>query len=318
MALTEVNLGIVGANTAAAGPVLAALGQQARLRVIELFDPLLQAAQTEAQRLDAVYSPSLDGLLRRVQGIVIADVRWMGVEPLVRAAMLERPALVLAPVFSRFSLADLQRLKSFSDLTGTLMMPDLSWRWARSTLRFRELAASRLQAVEEMELHCQASPGSQEEFMALDWCVNIMQSECRQVQCSPDGSTITLLFRRQTARKEPVRVVLMLEADEPAAPFPLRKGIMRCRQGEAVITSESELSWSGNGGPLQTENLQSDRTACSLMLDLFGRRLVGGVVPVPDVNDLIGITAIRLASQHSQATGEYIDVKPFLISDPEL
>ncbi|SFI65265.1 Gfo/Idh/MocA family oxidoreductase [Planctomicrobium piriforme] len=301
MAVSEVKLGLIGTGAGTTGSVSDALKRQPRLRLIEVYDACIAAAQTEAQQLEAAYSPSLDGLLRRTSGVIVANVKWMGAEPLVRAAGLQRPALILAPVFCRFTQVELRRLQHFAELTRTLMMPELTYRWARSTLRLRELTATKLQGIEQMEIVCRCEPDSNEELMIYDWCSNVVQSECLQVRANSTGGEVRLQYRRLQQSGNPVSIFLRFEKSDPLPAFPILDAQITCRTGSVRISGEVDLSWQITGNE-QSECLRSDRTPGDLMYDLFGRRLVGGVVPVPDVTDLIRATAVRDARRTSQAT----------------
>ncbi|WP_437193860.1 hypothetical protein [Planctomicrobium sp. SH527] len=303
MALAHLKLGLIG--TEIDGATHEAIQRQPRLRIVELFDPCLNSAQAAAPQFEAIYSPSLDGLLRRTDAVIVSDVKWMGPEPIIRAAGLQRPALILSSVFGLYSISDLMRLQHFSELTSTLLMPELSCRWARATLRLRELTATRLQSIESMEIICSVAPDSHDELMVFDWCVNVVQSECLKVRSNPTGHEVTLGFRRTQRNGEPVTVHLKFEPASEACPvqmrFPIVKGTVNCRGGQLQIHGEQDVAWSLAGEAEKVESLQSDRTAIDVMYDLFGRRIVGGLVPVPDVRDLIKANTIRAARILSQS-----------------
>ena len=65
------------------------------------------------------------------------------------------------------------------------------------------------------------------------------------------------------------------------------------------VLGEQSLEWS-IGPRLEHESLVSDRAAADVMYDLFGRRLVGGIVPVPDLADLIRAQRILAAAEVSR------------------
>ncbi len=300
MALSEVKIGLIG--TGKGREIAAALQRQGKLRLTDVFDPCLNSAQTESQQIDAEYSPSLDSLLRRTEGVFVTDLRWMGSEPLIRAAGLQRSAFLFPPVFSQFTYSELLRLQHFVELTSTLMMPALFARWMPSTLRLRELTASKVQSIESLTLMGHFIPGQCEELQIIDWCLNVIQSECVSVRSSPDAKMLELSFRRQQRNGTPVTATIT--AAPPTVPYLPAEGLIsrceiQCRAGNLLLTGPHDIQWQLSDGPVETESLHSDRTAEERMFDLFGRRVVGGVVPVPDVADLIRVSAIRIAARQS-------------------
>lgn len=56
-------------------------------------------------------------------------------------------------------------------------------------------------------------------------------------------------------------------------------------------------------GASREESLQEDRPCTDLMIDLFARRVLGGLVPVPDLNDVKGCLQIVEAAQESWSKG---------------
>ena len=56
-----------------------------------------------------------------------------------------------------------------------------------------------------------------------------------------------------------------------------------------MLHSRTRLTWHLNESPATTftdEELQSERDEQQVMLDLFCRRLVGGLIPVADLSDI--------------------------------
>ncbi|MFT4559121.1 MAG: putative dehydrogenase [Planctomycetaceae bacterium] len=62
---------------------------------------------------------------------------------------------------------------------------------------------------------------------------------------------------------------------------------MRCEYGSAKLNSTTELSWQPDSAESIRENLTVDRSEEEIMLDIFCRRVVGGLIPVADLNDII-------------------------------
>lgn len=302
MGLPVIKLGLIGAVAETAMGVLNSLLRQPRLQLTDVYDPCLARAQENAQHLDATYSPSLDGLLRRCQGVVIGDVKWMGLEPILRAIEMQRPTLILQPVLAELGHTELVRLHKESLESRAMIMPELGCRWARSTLRLRELTATQAGAIELLELSCHGNCGNHEELMAFDWCLNVVQSECRFVEVLPDQQTVVLKFRRLNRDGNPVSAIVHFSSQLPADAPVIAEARIECRHGRIHIVGEERIDREIDRHHI-TESLAQDRSASDVMFDLFGRRLAGGLVPVPEISDLIKAHEIRRACVMSQTHG---------------
>jgi len=302
MGLPVIKLGLIGAIADTAMGVLNSLLRQPRLQLSDVYDPCLAQAQENAQHLDAAHSPSLDGLLKRCQGVVVGDVKWMGLEPILRAIEMGRSTLILQPVLSQLNPADLVRLQEAASASRCLMMPELRYRWARSTLRLRELTATQAGAIEFMELTCAGNSGNHEELMTFDWCVNVMQSECRSVHVELGEDAVILKFRRLNREGEPVSARIHFSAAPPPGDLMIASAQMRCRHGQIFLTGEEKLDWEIDRHRI-SESLSQDRSASDVMFDLFGRRMAGGLVPVPEISDLVRAHEIRRACVLSRIHG---------------
>ena len=62
---------------------------------------------------------------------------------------------------------------------------------------------------------------------------------------------------------------------------------IRCERGTARLNSETQLQWQTDSPEPVQETLTSERTKEEIMLDIFCRRVVGGLIPVADLNDIL-------------------------------
>ena len=62
---------------------------------------------------------------------------------------------------------------------------------------------------------------------------------------------------------------------------------LHCENGRAELNSTTELSWQADSAESVHETLTVDRCEEEIMLDIFCRRVVGGLIPVADLNDII-------------------------------
>jgi predicted dehydrogenase len=76
-----------------------------------------------------------------------------------------------------------------------------------------------------------------------------------------------------------------------------------CERGSAEIRSASEIAWQAGDQPLESETLTADRSEYDIMLDLFCRRVAGGLIPVPDYFDVSN--ALRIVEQ-AVSTADFV------------
>lgn len=89
-----------------------------------------------------------------------------------------------------------------------------------------------------------------------------------------------------------------------AAPFPTVEII--CERGRLLMNSSTEVAIRTADGSLESEQLSSDRSEHEIMLDLFCRRVAGGLAPVPDYIDIshaLRMLEQALAPSSGQDTG---------------
>ena len=83
---------------------------------------------------------------------------------------------------------------------------------------------------------------------------------------------------------------VLLETDTSQRWIPEVK--LRCENGSAELQSTTELSWQSDSADSDSsdsvrEILGVDRSEEEIMLDIFCRRVVGGLIPVADLNDIV-------------------------------
>ncbi len=70
-----------------------------------------------------------------------------------------------------------------------------------------------------------------------------------------------------------------------------------CEQGRAWFDDPTKINWE-SGSEVYAECLQAERHEMEVMLDLFCRRVVGGLIPVADLGDICrGLTMVQAAWQ---------------------
>ena len=134
----------------------------------------------------------------------------------------------------------------------------------------------------------------------IDWCRSLLNSTVSHAhrKSQPEGETLVMSLGRRSTSTPLVPAEIRLCSPEPseglnpreASPPPTTDVMfphvrIHCQSGEAELLSETHLRWST---PTETgdETLDGDRPAEQVLLDLFLRRVVGGVVPVPSWAEL--------------------------------
>jgi hypothetical protein len=145
----------------------------------------------------------------------------------------------------------------------------------------------------------------------LDWCTSLIQRRpvaLEPLSISPPATAagVRIVFEeRQHSVRAPQVEIVWCEASKtaegtepPAAPF----CEITCEKGSAVMVSRDELHWT-SAERSGHEKLASDRTAWEVMLDLFVRRVSGGLIPTPDFGDLRRAQALAGAVENVCQTG---------------
>ena len=244
-----------------------------------------------------------------LDGVVIADPDWYGWYPLQTAVEQRRHAYAVLP--DRCELAIVETLQQQTAESGLLVFPELRLRWTPATLRLRELLATELGPVQEIEVRPAANADvdrCRAEMELIDWCRIVTGTSPELITCrvSPDDATrrtTRLHFPTAKGETNPVQATLTLpaiadtEGDSvdnlgrlPRADIWPFEFSVRCRSGEARLEDAVHIRWR-IGGVEHVESLATDRTSVSVAIDHFARRLAGGLIPAPDLTDVA--TALR-------------------------
>jgi hypothetical protein len=80
-----------------------------------------------------------------------------------------------------------------------------------------------------------------------------------------------------------------------------------CQRGTATLESGTQIVWQ-DGDKSVCETLTSERTETEVMLDLFCRRVVGGLIPVADISDVLRGARLLEAARHSLQSGKPVEI----------
>jgi len=321
-ALRPVSIAVVGLSEdwqKVYAPVVAAMAE--RMQVVAINDSELNLAQRVGQQLRVPMFPSLSGMMRDALcgGMIVTSPAWYALGTARHG--LEAGNLLYLSDAASMSEAHVAELDKRAHDRGLLVMPELFLRFVPATLRLRELIVTSLGPVEEIELDWGDVPRRspiRQQLEAFDLCRVLMQSSPTSLCTSKlaSGSSIRQETRLEFSVKQKVDVschaiIRHCTEDiettlgkpsesqpdtsvEPEWPMVCR---VRCRQGEAWLSNPRRIQWT-----TQTDNadelLTNDRSAATVALDLFARRLAGGIVPVPSLGDLLkGHQLIHLCEQ---------------------
>jgi predicted dehydrogenase len=290
-------------------PALARLRH--RLRVRSVYAPVITHAEQVSAELDCDVSPGLLALIERddVRALLVLDAAWYAGIPARFACQAGKPAFLAGRLMNRLPMAE--ELMQRAAETGVTLMPDFSHRYNPGTSRVRELIASRLGRPLEIVIDAAPSnlvPDGEDApavtahdllASAIDWCTNLVGTvpgvvRAARVSSARPGfsSEIQIEFRRPAAGGDAARATVRLldgiseTADGECEGTPISMAAqVTCARGVVLMQGPRQVTWEHNGERL-VESLVADRPDVEVMLDHFSRRVVGGLIPVPTLEDL--------------------------------
>lgn len=296
-------------------PALAKLRHRLRVRCVHT--PVITHAEQVAAELQCQVATGLMRLVERddVQALLVLDTSWYSGVPANFACQVRKPAYLAGSQVPRTSLTD-QLLRRAAE-SGVTLMPEFGHRYTPATSRLRELIATRLgrplELVVDVATAVDSSPDDTPSLsvasrellaMTVDWCLNVVGTAPASVRVSsgggllPESKTGPLEIRvefRQPAAGGPAAVACVrlnaasgsavTDAESDSADLQLQARV-QCLKGIAWLTNPDQVKWE-SADDKKTESLTSDRPDVEVMLDLFTRRVVGGLIPVPTLEDLL-------------------------------
>ena len=318
-----INVGVIGAGPGweQHRKALARLRRPVHVRAI--YDAVPARADHAASAIQAESIGGLSGFIGRpdISALLVLDPGWVGLKAVELLAESGHP-LFIAP-WLQASAQGYEALFSIAEEHSLTMMPALWRRFMPSAMRMQELIATQLGRLKHLTFSV-ALPGEPsaacEELTGwLDFCRLLFRvfPVGASMNEADDGSVIlTIAYPVPGRRDSPgdqahaertatilltgrkttsidlhsLRRILQAESDgvdlhaPPEAMVPTIE--CRCENGTATILDRTNLRWADAAGETHDESLTSDRPEADVMLDLFFRRVVGGLIPVADYNDL--------------------------------
>lgn len=304
-------------------PALARLAPRLSVRCVHAS--ILSRAEQAAAEIGCDLAHGLMSLMERddVRALLILDTEWYGAVPAQLACQVGKPAFLATRLAHGSHDAD--RLVRQAAQTGVTLMPDLAHRYTPATARLRELMATRLgrplSLAVDVVAHGNSFLGKSEMpdacrealAVAVDWSTTLAGAPPVSVRavrnCADERLELHVEFRRPPAQSAAPSALVRLAAEVPGPSHdsPSNNGCdtsitlrakVECARGSALLDGPQEITWNLNatestGEPTEetageriVESLASDRPGLEVMLDHFCRRVVGGLIPVPTLDDL--------------------------------
>ncbi len=292
-------IGVIGAGTEWDAVWRPAFSQLSRLVVTSFYDPVPIRGERIAEAFDWKPAGNVRQLLAtaRLKGVVILDAGWQG-NWAIREADQRRIPVLVSPRES-----PLEHLAAaFHAASGeTLIQPELRRRYTAATMRVRELTATRLGPVKSLRVEIPSpSPLDVSRWAeVIDWCRFVVQSAVMVAEPGGTAGRIRLVFRKQF-EDLPVEARLFDCPTDVAPEYPADfSAELVCRDGVAIVSGNRRVRWKA-GDDEGDEELSDDRSSAAVQLDLFARRLAGGLVPVASLGDVA--SAVELAKVALKST----------------
>lgn len=283
------NIGIIGLGPdweTRHRPALARLSQ--RIRVVAVYDAVAPRALRVAQDLRAVAAPGIRAVMARsdVRALLVLDAAWHGLAPLRMGVEHGKPLYVAMPVAAPpKALSELCRLAATESV---LIASELRLRTAPATTRIQELIATQLGSVNHIRAAV-AIPRSADQVhsivAAIDWSSMLFRSIPAGIEVEDrddKGLRLRITFRRPARNGAPAQAVLDIRIEEEESDL---AAVIDCDRGEIRLTGQAQLTWQ-SGDQAVAESLESERGDVETLFDHFARRVVGGLVPVPGLDDV--------------------------------
>ncbi len=309
MASAPVNLGLIGLGPfweSRFRPALTKLSS--KLNVVAVYDNVVSRAEQAARETNARVVGGVAALADRanVQALLLLDIGWQGAAILHLLSDRRKPILLAARMDA--TLSELQQWHDRAVSHGVTIMPAFPRRCTPASNRLQELMATQLgrplraeisispaslQAVPfatESDFGGQSPPPQDPLLEWSDWCHYLFRAVPQQVTRRGDGQGLRLDFPRLAPNGSPQDTgiaELSLCLNPPVADRPMLDEVhLTCERGQARLLGPTTIEWTTDG-QRQSEELTAERTETEVLLDHFCRRAVGGLIPVPTLEDLM-------------------------------
>lgn len=308
-----------------------------RIKVRAVYDVVASRARQLAAELNADVAPSITTLAERndLRAVLLLDAGWHGSEALRLLTAHGKPTYIAGRISG--DLASLQDFRALQFTQGITLMPEFGRRYTPATCRLHELIATRIGRPQRVRIegrfpepeHPEAIPGrdSGTDYLIgwFDWCRHVLRGAPVSLKAEPldsrgnsnSGLQICIQYASRSEGRPLVAELQFLGPDDRLDQDSARNSVcaantdcehrlsVSCTSGTAVLEGTTRISWE-NGIEHRAETLTSDRTEVEVMLDHFCRRVVGGLIPVADINDVCRSMIMAHAAEESLRTGQTV------------
>lgn len=294
----------------------ALLNLRHRMRVRVLQSAVVSLADQTAAELQCEAAYGLLSVMERpeVRALLILDTAWYGTIPAEFACRVGKPAFLAGRLTEWIPRA--KEILPLAAESGTTLMPDFGHRYTPATSRLKELIASRLGRPDTVIVHSRVSATVKSNdsstdihdawLESLDWACHLAGTAPAEVRCSDvvsgaasSAREISIGFRRSAAGGAPPSARVVVEPSIDTGWF----AEVRCRKGIARLHGDTQIEWE-DATEKRSESLVGERNDVEVMLDHFSRRVVGGLIPVPTLDDLWRAIRLLEAADRSRQTGK--------------
>lgn len=300
-----------------------------RIQVTAVNDCIPARANQIANGSDVRAIHSLSALANSsdVRALLFLESDWRGTAMLPLLLESRKPLFLVEPFGN--DLQQINQTRALVEANDLTVVPEFAERYTPASCRLQELLATSLGAVIEVRIDAiLPKPAkqstslketlSQEQVHFLvnlfDWCKRILrrspsQLSVKKIPSEQSENTpnhrLSIEYPEKENEQQPVNVVVTFRvANDHTNENPSRILYeIACEKGSAVMNSATEISWHLNGEEQVCETLTSERSSVEVMLDHFCRRVVGGLVPVADLDDVA--RSLQLVLSVEQSLQEY-------------
>ncbi len=303
-----VNLGIVGLGNHWESRYKPAIDKLSnRLAVKAIYTPVMSRAKQVSEDFNAYAVEGINLLanIPNIRGILLLETGWAKIEVLKLLLHLNKPVFLAESI--NLDLQQLIKIHHEAQDIGLSIMPELSRRYMPATARLQELMATQLGRPKIIRIKspipCPEKPQNLTTNAILhgifDWCYYIGRSKSKEIhvqhhQNSPcpglTRSEIKIQYEKSKLMHPPAILELKLNClkHEYGNSTSAKKDHFLCEiiceNGTARIESPIDIQWEINSKEYR-ESLESDHSDIEVMLDHFCRRAIGGLIPVPNLED---------------------------------
>lgn len=301
--MSAISLGLAGISCETTFEIMNAIGCLPRYHLAGIYDSCYAELEslTKEKQIRSYGSfrqlatcQNVDGLIWTIAADKIAPDR-------LGLGIGAKHLLICHELVSKLNEARILELHRFALAHQMEIVPALIHRWTPTTLRLRELIATCLGPIRAIEFQRPVSMSCPKIFRTLDWLRTLVVGHTIKIESSsPDR--LSLQFHQFQDSIVEVSILHDCDQSQMSENDEQKETLLICQSGQAKVLSQTEIHWQQESDWTE-EHLDGDRHATHVALDLFGRRIAGGIVPVPDLLEVYRSKQLVQQVKNVQQTG---------------